>query len=325
MSERLTGYLELLQARPAADQSRAGWLVAHCPLGPWRHGGEDRNPSFGIRHEPGDARTHCFSCGWSGRMSTLVFEHRRLNSIDRLVDGCRYGEALTLCDSDKEVEHAEAPDVGEVLEARLDDEHEWPDWWLESFPDVREYGWAVNYLVDRGVTDEQVVRFDLRADPVERRVCFPVRDVSGRVRGMQGRSVDGAEPRYRVYKYRDMSCADVWLGEHVMNSDAPLVVVEGAFDYASVDRVYPNVVAMLSSYATREKYRRLRHCSSVITMLDRGDAGDAGRARVERVLGRYGVDVVHAYVPDHRKDPGEMTKDEVESLVRNMLEASYAL
>jgi hypothetical protein len=73
-------FLKALEVENIQSHKRTGWVISPCPLGPWRHENGESGPEvFGIKVEPGDAQTHCFSCDWHGSMGDLVVTMRSLS------------------------------------------------------------------------------------------------------------------------------------------------------------------------------------------------------------------------------------------------------
>jgi len=293
-------------------------VLATCPMAPWTHDkGKDSNPSFAVRDEPGDARTNCFSCAYRGSLSELVLEIRHRNKTQPRIENAPWGQLLA------KIEEAEmsaeldfdSPDIEEVLFGEKKELHEFPDWWMESFPRALDIPWARKYLADRNVPEEISEAVDLRADTEERRVCFPVRDFQGIARGLHGRAVDKeTEPRYRMYTQAGKNNPIVWLGENWIDLSEPILVVEGPFDLLSAARVYPNVVSPLFANPGFEKIRRMGDALEWITLLDRGKAGDIGRHRIQEALHEDHV-ITHLMPPEGVKDPGEMTAHQLAELL----------
>jgi hypothetical protein len=312
-------FLQLLGAKVPAEQSRTGWVVASCPLAPWRHeSGLDRHPSFAIRQEPGDAFCNCFSCGYHGRQSDLLLELRHLNKRTP-VGSFAFGQAMQLvteAEDGLDGIDLDTPDIEEVLFGKKRQPHVFPESWLASFPPWHEVADARTYLQQRSVSLAAADMLELRADTRERRVCFPVRDFKGRLRGLHGRAIDaGTEPRYRMYTWHGRNSPLVWLGESWVDLERPIVVVEGPFDLLSVYRCYRNVVSPLFANPSLAKMRRMADALEWVTLFDRGKGGDLGRARVSRKL--PGQLVRHLRPPVHRKDPGEMTIEEINALLQD--------
>ena len=325
--ETVIPWLKMLGATVPTAQLRGGWTVACCPLAHWTHdGGTDKNPAFAVRKENGDAFTHCFACGWHGSQSELVLEMRYRNKLDPHVD-VKWGEALRLIE---ESEHEfglqlDSPDIEEMLFGDKAKRHVFPDWWLETFPPASEVPWALDYLASRQVTPKLADALDIRADAGEHRVCFPVRDFAGRLRGLHGRAVHAdTEPRYRMYRQAKKNNPLIWLGESWVDVEKPIIVVEGPLDLASVYRVYRNVVSPLFANPSEAKLSRMADAMEWVTLLDRGKGGDSGRAKIEKLLKKDHV-IQHLQPPVGRKDPGEMTLQELTQLIAKYVKTDELL
>jgi hypothetical protein len=302
-------YLEHLGSKPA-PVDRDGWVVAKCPLAPWRHdSGVDKNPSFAVKIESkGDGFTHCFSCGWHGSQSDLVFEMRFRDKKDPSGDSYEFAEALQLiADAEEDaVVDLDFPDVEEELFGDKAGPHVFPEWWLESFSHAWGVTEARSYLQGRNVSQETAEALDLRWDSTQRRVCFPVRDFQGRLRGLHGRAVDAANPlKYRMYTYQKQNNPLVWLGEHWIDFDRPVVVVESVFDLAAVHPLYPNVTSPLTAGLSLEKIQRMGDVMEQVTLFDGDKAGQRARKKYRESLADCLI--AHAELPEGVKDPGEAT------------------
>lgn len=301
----VTAWLKLINVTPS-DKNRAGWVVAPCPLAPWRHrSGKDADPSFAVRLEPGDNFSNCFACGWHGSLSDLVVElmvHKAPGSLN---------EALERA----EKEAANAPLIPPADDAQEPPEP-WPEWWLDSFPPWAASPETCAYLDERRTPARVADLLDLRYDGYRKRVVFPVRDELDRLVGAQGRSVAGADLRYLSYTYDGRNSGPVLLGEHWLDYDYPVLLVEGPFDLARCLQVYRNTAAVLTASINAAKVRRLRWATHVVTLFDEGTGGDAGRAAVDKHLRKTRVSHV---LPDGAKDPGDMYPYPLASLLSKTL------
>jgi hypothetical protein len=314
--DKVKKFLEALQVKVPYAQKRTGWTVSECPLGPWRHvGGKSSAEVFGVRHEAGDAFAHCWSCGWHGSLGELLTEMKHLNKTTPKIEvswGPLYDAVdQSILDGDLDLD---VPDIEEVMASRGENLHEFPQWWLDTFPPAMEIAWAKKYLAERAVTPASAEQLDLRADTDQRRICFPVRDFKHRLVGLHGRAVVAhTEPRYRMYLQAGKNNPIVWLGEDWVDLNRPIVVVEGPFDLASVKRVYDNVVSPLFVNPSFAKMKRMTDALEWVTLYDRGAGGDAGRDKVSKLLGHDHV-ITHLHPPKGRKDPGEMVEAELAEL-----------
>ena len=154
---------------------------------------------------------------------------------------------------------------------------------------------------------------DLRVDILEQRVCFPVRDFSGVLRGLHGRAIQkDVDLRYKMYLHNKKHNSIVWLGESWVDVDKPVVIVEGPFDLAAVLPVYKNVVSPLFATPSVSKIKRLGDAIEVFTFLDKGVGGDKGRELFTSHL-KDSV-VTHIHPPESYKDPGEMSEVSLKTL-----------
>jgi len=318
--ESLTKLMQMLGSTPAPHH-RAGWFVASCPLAPWRHeGGSDHNPAFAIKRETGDAFCNCFACGFHGTLSELIIEMRHLNRVSPKIQA-PWGEAFAYVEQaeDDTLLNLDSPDIEETLEAHANKNHEFPQWWLDSFATWREIEWAVDYLHSRHVSPEIADFMDIRVDIIEKRICFPVKNFQGKLMGLHGRAVEKTvEPRYRMYKQAGFINPHIWLGENWIDTDKPILIVEGPFDLTSVLRVYPNSCSPLFANPSAEKIRRMADALEWITLFDNGKGGDAGRTKISQILNKTHI-IHHARLDPYLKDPGDASIDQIRAALIDAL------
>jgi len=319
--EKIEQALKLLGATNIQPHKRTGWVISRCPLGPWRHEGGESGPEvFGVRIEPGDPHTHCFSCGWSGSLSDMFYTMRYLNKHDPRVS-VKWGEVNKLIEeSEQDLEFDfDSPDIEEMLFGKKEKAHIFPDWWIDTFPPAWSIPQARKYLQQRDVPFKVAHLLDLRCDTTQGRVCFPVRDFQGQLVGLHGRAIKpDVEPRYRMYTYAGKNNPVHWLGEEWVDLSKPIVIVEGPFDLTSVYRVYRNVVSPLFANPNVEKLFRMADALEWITFFDRGKGGDTGRERIGRYMQKDHV-IHHLKPPEGRKDPGECTVEEIAELLDGLV------
>ena len=95
-------------------------------------------------------------------------------------------------------------------------------------------------------------------------------------------------------------------------------MAEGPFDLASIRRVYDNVTSPLFANPSLDKIRRMSDALEWVTFLDRGAGGDAGRDKIDKAIGADHV-IHHRHPPKGRKDPGEMTVDELVAVLNDLV------
>lgn len=290
---------------------RSGWIEANCPLGPWAHAnGVDASPSFGIKESSKNKSIcKCLSCGWGGDMLDLVFHLSHLQK-KHPAEGYNLDVAAKLATDefdDLELSFGNIPDYGDEP---IKHEIVFPEEWLASFRKLEDFPDAVNYVTERMLSGVMVEALDMRYDPLQRRVCFPFRNFSGKLVGVQSRAIDkDVALRYYQYGYQGHRNGFNWMGENIIDLDKPVVLLEGPFDYASVFRCYQNVAASFTSGLSVEKCKRLSDVSEIITFYDYGMGGTAARSRIEELF--KGVPITHIVPTQEQDDAGNMSLDEV--------------
>jgi hypothetical protein len=311
-------FLDALGAKVPKSQGRAKWVVSNCPLQAWEHkDGKSGDDVFGVRLEQGDPFCNCFACGYHGSGADLVLKMRNFNA------GEPHGEydfkkAMELCvkADDEVVFDFEPIDYEEALLANKNDVTIFDKWWVETFPLAIHSPAAMKYLtVERGIEPAVIEYLELRYDPHQNRVCCPLRNTKEQYIGLHGRAMsDDIDPRYRMYLYKGKNNPQYWLGENWVDTDRPVVIVEGYFDLAATLPVYDNVTSPLFANPSIEKLMRMAHVSEFITFFDHGTGGDKGRERIDKVFGKTHV-ITHVVPPPHRKDPGACNFGEIASVL----------
>lgn len=211
---------EILETKP-------GQLSVCCPLAPWFHNsGKDSNPSMGIRYDGDYTIYHCFTCGESGKLWSLVESIGTLKNDPKL-------QALAL-----EVLQKDQPNLFSMVDAIdwCDDkpslDFEIPDMpmherMLDHFDAVELHDKPMEYLRDRNVPEVEWERFKLRYDRKQDRLVFPVFDTEGQLRGAVGRTLCGDKRKY--YNYFNMETGS-WLGGlQFFSKRKRIIIVEGFF------------------------------------------------------------------------------------------------
>lgn len=218
-------------------RSGSTWVAQHCPF----H--RDRTPSFAVNTKNGC--WVCHSCGAKGTLPRLLHLLGLPRSkIDRLISPLRDMLVATLRRDRflKQTRFQRDPyRATPVL----------PDYLLGA------YEFCPTTLVDQGFDPALLQSLEIGFDRSLGRITFPIRDLYGGLAGISGRSVDGSEPRYKVYigghsgnygwmpgdfgpyfdeefpGYRLDKSHHLWNGHETMPlallapADEPIVIVEG--------------------------------------------------------------------------------------------------
>lgn len=297
---------------------RGSWVQGHCPYGPWRHGGSDAHPSFGIKagtDKKPKSIYKCMSCGKGGDLLDLILDLKPYLDKDPIA-GYKLGDAMQLIadvTSESGLSVQGIPDYEEDFE---DAEVVFPESWLATFHKLEKFQTAVEYCLSRGVSHELIAKLDLRYDPIQKRICFPYRDRQGKLMGMQGRSLEKhTDLRYYQYGFHNQRNSFMWMGEDMVSLDDPVVMVEGPFDFTSVFRVYPNVVASFTSGLSKRKLDRLNDVEEIITFYDYGKGGDAAREAIRKHYKK--ARIVDIVPTEQEDDAGNLSEEAVVAYLSN--------
>lgn len=293
--------------------SPQGWANCRCPLAPWTHdSGKDSTPSFAIRVVPGGlSYFQCYTCQ-KGDLYHLI---RLLKGFGAEAPRYRLKDALALLAVEEETDTVVQIKEFEAEGLAPDDDGNntaiFPENWLHTFKKAHTVPAALAYLRGRGLADETIVELDVRYDTQRNAVCFPIRDALGHLCGLRGRYIepDPDGPPYHIYKnpqkhYNRM----VWYGEHWVDFDRLVILVESVFDLAAVFPIYPNVLAPLTVGMSKAKVQRIGAAFDVVTLFDVGEGGDKARDLIDHYL----TDTVKVHLlPEgpHRCNPGHPAKD----------------
>lgn len=292
------------------SEDRGGWIIAPCPLAPWRHSsGKDSRPSFGLKIQDNRSFYNCFSCNDGGNLETLLAEILAHTHGDP-PESMDLATAYALLDEEAQAGYITQKDW--TMHRKLDPNYmeAWPEHFLDKFPSANKIPLAKDYLQSRNVLGADITKFDIRFDYSFKTVVFPIRDVAKRLVGMRGRYLvtEVGKPKFYDYSYQKKNSTSlVWYNENNSTPLKPVILVEGALDAIAVSKVYSNVVAALTAQMSIQKIGRLKRYPVVFCMFDNDNAGQIAYEKVKLQLGKH-VSVRRVSYPDNfkAKDPSEL-------------------
>lgn len=282
------------------------WLKMSCIFAPYTHkSGKDSNPSMGIKITPkGSSHFNCFACGEKGDLIGLI------ETLNKFAgdDAYDYPALLELV-SQEEEEGLQLEGFDEDEEVK--DNVPFSEEWLDQFLPIYNHP----YIMERGISPKVAKELDIRFCHKYGRIGFPVRDFAGNLCGFQARDITGTfQVKYVHFRPKDHPYnMNVWMGEHLIDLDKDIVLVEGPFDYAKIFSVYPNVLCSMGANITTQKLKRLNYGNGkIVTFYDNDKAGDMARRHLQdfykdRIL-------CHIFPPDD-SDPGSMEAPEIKELL----------
>ncbi len=309
---QLLGFLHTLGLnKNEVEYSEKGWTKCACPLAPFTHrSGTDSNPSFGISTYEGRLVYNCFSCG-SGDLESLISTiDFHLNKRPQYRSKYDLEEARRVLNS-PEFSYVSLPDFEDAM-AEIAEVIPWPEDYLDPYPPAFKMAASREYLTTRGVKEADCLRFDIRYDTMRREICFPVRDVYGRLTGVRARSIYATGLKHYDHTYQDINNAKlVFLNEEAIASMNPVVVVEGQFDMIKVSKVYPHVMANMTSGIAGFKLERLLQAEAVLIMMDNDETGRRKAEKIQTYLFNHNQNVATVFIGSDGQDPDNCTTKEI--------------
>jgi len=305
-------------------------MVGLCPF----H--EDHRPSFYVNDTKQIFK--CFACGAGGSVFTFIQMRESLTfpqAIERLAE--RAGIELPAERQRTRVESRETIDPNRLAKANV-----WAcKYFQKNFNDKQKGKEARNYIAERQITPESIEKWQLglavsedalvktakaqkasmdllikaglvtgqNHDKFVNRLMFPITDITGRVIGFGGRTLDGADAKYinsptTVLFDKSNSMYGLEQARRQIVACGVAIVVEGYTDCIMAHQFgCCNVVATLGTSFTDGHGRILRrYAKKVVLIFDSDTAGIEAANRALEVCLSQRIDIKLASVPEG-KDP----------------------
>lgn len=304
--KQAAGLLDVLKRYRVGELRRSGrnqWR-GRCPL----HGGQGQD-SFHVN----DARQlfHCFACGAGGTVLDFV----------AAMEQCSVAEAARRLAAWWAVAGRERKAVPATATITKKREANQPLRFR-----LRELDSRHPYLRERGITEQTAQRFGLGfyegPGLLHNRLVIPLHDEWGQLVAYCGRSLDGADPRYKFPA--GFAKSQMLFNWHraVTEGQQSVIVVEGFFDCLKVHQAGFGSVVALMGVVLYERPRLLlrQRFSQVILMLDGDTVGRRAGERIVEQL-RASCDVVVIGLA-HNWQPDQLTAQAIGGLLGNVQERS---
>lgn len=339
----MTGYdfevlFEMMGVR--LKRGSGGNRNGECPLSKWTHTkGTDKKPSLtAIEGEPGAFR--CWACHHEGSIIKLAElysgfsgDHRPHDFVKNLTKKHLWGR--------KHEYGANLKRVGQKVTEKIKTEitPERLSGFMQRVP---------NYALQRGITKEQILRWEIGFDPKEDRMIFTLRDRIRTLVGVSGRDITGfGHPKYKHYagsKKETMLYGEPFIDRSVKRA----IIVEGFMDVLALERFgFKNTLATMGTSLSSIQMGKLERWFKEVVFIPDVDDKGAGLQFVETYgermtikgmkVGVAGVTLNPKFVPrqrpvnweesDHRftpsellrdKDPADLTKEELDLVLNEI-------
>lgn len=178
---------------------------------------------------------------------------------------------------------------------------------------------CVSYMESRGVTPEFVNKFGLfyvdhariNEKIFSRCLCIPVYE-KGRLVNIEGRSIYPERAKSKTI-YPPKSRANTLFNIDNLDFTKPLYVTEGIMDLPKLYTLgYHNITSIFGALVTHRQGELLRAAPSLYVIPD-NDA--SGRKMVRAIDDLYPWEFNVVLMPEHRKDPGECSYEELQQAI----------
>jgi len=294
-----------------------------CPLAKWRHEkGSDSRPSMSIsfndKGEP--SLVHCFSCHFNGTllsllqaMSTYRGGDTTLDTLIKQVEKNDKITATTKLDNFQRGLFDEIAKTDEQLLAGNTKSFQWDDKELDRFKITK----LPEYAIRRGFTSAMAKLWELGYDRKRHRLTFPIRDDKHNLVGLMGRDIH-PDPKIKWFAYWNCPKGFYLYGEHLLDKSAEFIIVcEGMLDVIHLYSLgIKNPICIFGSYITEHQIQRLlRYGLPIIAFFDGDEGGTLASNRLNKMV--EGAEMVLSVDMPDGKDPGDLTKEEIDTLISN--------
>jgi len=295
--EAIKELMELLGIQKIRD--RTGWVSGSCPFAPYAPEHDDRkddNPSFGISVGEG-SMYNCFTCGRKGRLAVLPSTLALMTGHDCI----QAREFISKFDTVGKTKHLKPI--------------------LDALPATELTKFIMFGKGDLGpITTASIKLWNLRYDPQEKRLIFPIYDSFGRLVGIRGRSLQDNKnvAKYRTYvvqpKGGEAKAAGVWYGmQFELVPEKYLVLVEGERDAILLKQTgVSNVWGSMGIPPSKAQSESLKTVQNpVLIYTDNDKAGQKAALEIYKEL--------RGYMPLFRIGNHYETKDPAEAVEKGII------
>lgn len=302
---------------------------------PFHNGGQERKPSFGVLiHEEvrngqiyPEGFCHCFACGYVNSLPNMISEILKSKNISSSGKDWLIANIPGFDETSIDFDYLLSPELMHQLQNSYAVETlksrsiSTSPTYVSDF-ELSKYRLVVDYMYDRGLTDEIIQQYDVGVDlnfiPEGRKrpvpcITFPVRDITGGTLFIVRRSISGKA----FYLPRDVEKPVYGMYELPPHSKQ-VVITESCFNALTCIKYGIPSVALLGT-GTPYQIQQLRSLgvSEYILGLDPDYAGDVGCNRLRR--GLKDVAILRRLPIPEGKDINDLSKDQFDEAMSNLI------
>lgn len=297
--EQLRDLLEMLGIIVTSGTFRE--IIAYCPF----HSNKD-SPAFNISLLPGHLwKCHNGKCNKTGNIVTLLtMKGYTRNEAEKMLIRGSY----------------EISDLSALVERLMadpnnDSKEEWREINVAEFQSCdKECGYpARKYMRGRGISTRAYDFFGMGYSQGKHMAVIPVFDERGRLSGVIGRELSSKRYQYST----GLGRGELIWNLHNARKCENIILTEGSLDAVYVWQAgFENVGAVLGSAISPRQWKQLRkHFTEIICFFDNDEAGMAITETIVNSI--HDMAVSYVEYPRDVKDPGELTKREIRSMIEH--------
>lgn len=281
-------------------------FLCYCPFHSNRH-----TPSFSISREKGAYICFNPSCGEAGTIVELVKKTLSKNEYEAIrYIAAKEAEAIDNFDDMLNSMFEEKPAFEEFSQDTLD----------KLYNNLGLSESARQYLNSRGISEQSMHDFKLGYSDNMNMVITPVHSPDGTPIGLVGRSIEGKAFKNSTNLPKSKTLFNLHrakrIGSHV-------IIVESNFDAIRIHQAgFPNVVATLGGFLSKEQHHLLnRYFNKITIMTDADEAGrELGMSIANKLRNKDILWASYSYgkiYPHNAKDAGDLTDEEIKACISN--------
>jgi len=281
-------------------------FLCYCPFHSNRH-----TPSFSISREKGAYICFNPSCGEAGTIVELVKKTLSKNEYEAIrYIAAKEAEAIDNFDDMLNSMFEEKPAFEEFSQDTLD----------KLYNNLGLSESARQYLNARGISEQSMHDFKLGYSDNMNMVITPVHSPDGTPIGLVGRSIEGKAFKNSTNLPKSKTLFNLHrakrIGSHV-------IIVESNFDAIRIHQAgFPNVVATLGGFLSKEQHHLLnRYFNKITIMTDADEAGrELGMSIANKLRNKDILWASYSYgkiYPHNAKDAGDLTDEEIKACISN--------
>lgn len=281
-------------------------FLCYCPFHSNRH-----TPSFSVSREKGAYICFNPSCGEAGTLIELVKKTLTKNEYEAIrYIAAKEAEAIDNFDEMLTSMFEEKPDFDEFSQDTLN----------KLYNNLGASEKAKAYLNSRGIHEEAMHDFRLGYSDNMNMIITPVHSPDGIPIGLVGRSIEGKAFKNSTNLPKSKTLFNIHrakrIGSHV-------IIVESNFDAIRIHQAgFPNVVATLGGFLSKEQHHLLnRYFNKITIMTDADIAGrELGMSIANKLRNKDTLWASYSYgkiYPHDAKDAGDMTDEEIKTCINN--------